>query len=153
MQISFVRHAATGLVALGLAAGTLFFPAANADAQDSAPGIFVIAPDTRATAQDSYPPEMLVGDFDGTFKQLGVYTSQSHEGSMVAFWESGPGALRSVDPYPVDEYCLVIEGELHLTDLDGTHRVFGPGDAFVIPKGWKGTWDMKTFFRKHFVTF
>lgn len=153
MQVTYLRRAAAFAVALGLAAGSLGFMPSEAVAEDQAPGIFVIDPDTRATDQDTYPPEMRVGEFDGTFKQLGVYTSQSHEGSMVAFWESGPGALRSVDPYPVDEYCLVLEGELHLTDLDGTVRVFGPGDAFVIPKGWRGVWDMKTFFRKHFVTF
>lgn len=27
----------------------------------------------------------------------------------------------------------------------------GPGDRFVIPKGWAGTWDMKTRFRKRYV--
>jgi hypothetical protein len=28
-----------------------------------------------------------------------------------------------------------------------------PGDAFVIPKGWAGTWDMKTHFKKIIVNF
>ena len=30
---------------------------------------------------------------------------------------------------------------------------FHPGDAFVIPKGWVGTWDMTTRFKKIIVNF
>jgi hypothetical protein len=34
-----------------------------------------------------------------------------------------------------------------------TRHEFHPGDALVIPKGWVGTWDMKTRFKKIIVNF
>lgn len=116
------------------------------------PGIFAISPETQLTERDSYPPEMRVGDFDGSFKREKVFSSSTNNENVVAFWESEAGVLRT-EGYPVDEYCYVLEGTLVLTDADGRQQTFGPGDTFIIPKGWIGTWDMKTRFKKQFVTF
>lgn len=132
-----------------LAALTLVSGAAAAAA---APGIYAVEPNTPLTETGAYPSEARVGSFDGAFKREKAYTSQSNPEHVIGFWESGPGAM-TTDSYPIDEYCLIMMGTLVLTDADGTSRTFNPGDSFIIPKGWAGTWDMKSHFKKQFVTF
>jgi uncharacterized cupin superfamily protein len=40
-----------------------------------------------------------------------------------------------------------------LVAADGTAREFGPGDAWVIPSGWRGTWETLEPARKHYVIY
>jgi len=42
--------------------------------------------------------------------------------------------------WPVDEFVYLLEGTVELTDSKGIKRVYGPTDAFVMPKGFSGTW-------------
>lgn len=53
-------------------------------------------------------------------------------------WQAEPGVL-AVN-YSEDELCLLIEGRVRLTDADGSVE-FGPGDAFVIAAGFRGSWE------------
>jgi uncharacterized cupin superfamily protein len=108
----------------------------------------------KPTEPGRYPPEMVVkgeGPFDGSYTEAPQYRSEDRKFS-VALWESGPGVLRT-DSYPHDEYCLVLEGQLIVTNRSGTKEEFGPGDTFVIPRGWAGTWNMTTKFKKQYVAF
>jgi uncharacterized cupin superfamily protein len=108
----------------------------------------------KPTVPGRYPPEMVVkgdGAFDGSYIEAPGYRSEDRKFS-VALWESGPGILRT-DSYPHDEYCLVLDGHLIVTNRSGTTEEFGPGDTFVIPKGWAGTWNMTTKFKKQYVAF
>ena len=110
--------------------------------------------DQKAAAAKAgkYPKEMVPPGqktFGGEFKTLDEYQSTDKK-FLVALWESGPGVLQT-DSYPNDEYVLVVEGDLAITNTSGKKEEFKPGDSFVIPKGWAGTWDMKTKFRKQFV--
>ena len=115
-------------------------------------GIVPIALNTPLTEHAVYPPGVPVGDFDGAYKMATMYKSVAYAGNKVAFWESEAGVLRSF-AYPMDEFIYVLEGNVVTTDADGTRREFGVGDAFVLPKGWVGTWDMKTHFKKIIVNF
>ncbi len=69
-----------------------------------------------------------------------VATFRSADGRFVTgLWrrvpEEGPMAL---DEY--HEIALILEGEVEVTDADGTvHRV-GPGDLLITPKGTRATW-------------
>jgi uncharacterized cupin superfamily protein len=145
-------------LAAGIAAGELFDvrtvaflrPAAAAD--DAAPRIVPIPLNTPLTDNLVYPPQVPVGNFDGAYKEATVFKSGVFAGNRVAFWESEAGALRSFN-YPKDEFIYVLEGTVVTTDMDGTKRAFGPGDTFVLPKGWVGLWDMKTRFKKIIVNF
>jgi uncharacterized cupin superfamily protein len=116
------------------------------------PGMVPIPLDAPATERHVYPPSVRVGDFDGAYKLATLYTSALTAGHRVALWESEAGVLKS-EAYPVDEFIYVLEGEVVTTDADGTRREFRAGDAFVLPRGWTGTWDMKTRFRKLIVNF
>jgi uncharacterized protein len=54
-------------------------------------------------------------------------------------WEGEPGSLR-MDPYPYDEICVMFTGRVALVDVDGGRREFGAGEAFFVPRGFRGTW-------------
>ena len=62
------------------------------------------------------------------------------------------GDLRLV-PYPYDEICIIQSGRVALVDLDGQERVFGAGDAFFVPRSFRGTWRTLEPTRKIFIGF
>jgi hypothetical protein len=107
-----------------------------------------------ATVTARYPATAIAPDgsgFDGAYATREQYLA-SAGAFRVAIWESGPGVLVT-DSYPNDEYCRVLEGTLTITNADGSTADFGPGDSFVIPRGWAGRWHMKTRFKKQFVAY
>ena len=53
-------------------------------------------------------------------------------------WQAEPGVL-SVN-YTETELCVLLEGRVRLTDGTGSVE-YGPGDAFVIAAGFRGTWE------------
>ena len=125
---------------------------AGAAAEGSRPGIVRIPLDTPLTERAVYPPGVAVGNFDGAYTMATMYKSGVFAGNKVAFLGSEAGALKAGN-YPLDEFVYVLEGDLVTIDADGTRHEFHPGDALVIPKGWVGTWDMKTRFKKIIVNF
>jgi hypothetical protein len=79
------------------------------------------------------------------------HVGASTTGEMVAgVWSCSPCTER-IDEQPCDEFCQILEGTVVLTAADGTAHEFGPGDGFVIPKGWTGTWHMPVPVRKTYV--
>lgn len=64
-------------------------------------------------------------------------------------WRSAPGRL-DVN-YRRNEFCLLLEGEVHLTDAAGRCEVFRAGDAFVVPAGFTGVWEMPVPVVKYYV--
>jgi uncharacterized cupin superfamily protein len=145
-------------LAAGIAAGGLLDvrsavsvrPAAAAD--NASPGIVPIPLDTPLTDHLVYPPSIPIGNFNGAYNEATVYKSGIYASNRVAFWESEAGGLRSFN-FPKDEFVYVLEGSLVTTDADGTKHEFHAGDAFVLPKGWVGVWDMKAHFKKLIVNF
>jgi len=125
---------------------------AGAAGEAAHPGIVRIALDTPLTERFVYPPGVALGTFDGAYTMATMYRSGVFAGNKVAFWGSEAGALKARD-YPLDEFVYVLEGDLVTVDADGTRHEFHPGDAFVLPKGWAGTWDMTTRFKKIIVNF
>ncbi|HEY8566933.1 MAG TPA: cupin domain-containing protein [Beijerinckiaceae bacterium] len=64
-------------------------------------------------------------------------------------WRSKPNRIEV--RYTKDEFCLLLEGEVHLTDAAGRTEIYRPGDAFVVPAGFVGTWDMPVPVTKYYV--
>jgi uncharacterized protein len=56
-------------------------------------------------------------------------------------WEAEDGAWRVVYAPHEEEFCVLLEGRITLTGVDGERVEFGAGDAFVIPGGYQGTWE------------
>jgi len=65
-------------------------------------------------------------------------------------YEQRDGVLK-FNPLPQDELALVIEGVAILTSATGRQHSFHRGEAFAIPKGWSGTWEMSEGLRGIFV--
>jgi uncharacterized protein len=65
-------------------------------------------------------------------------------------WESTPGkVLVSYDEW---EFCHIISGEVLLRkEASRKSWRFKRGDAFIIPAGFKGTWETVKKLRKHYV--
>jgi uncharacterized cupin superfamily protein len=53
--------------------------------------------------------------------------------------------------YPVDEIMSVVAGVVTITDASGERLVFGPGDTFVMLRGFTGTWAQEGPVTKTFV--
>ena len=64
-------------------------------------------------------------------------------------WESNKGTVNvSYDEW---EFCHFIQGEAILTREDGRRWQLSKGDAFIIPAGFKGTWETVRKVKKHYV--
>lgn len=67
----------------------------------------------------------------------------------VGVWHSEVGTWRIA--YTEEEYCLILEGTSVITDAAGHAITVRAGDAFVIPRGFVGTWEVVVPTRKNFV--
>jgi uncharacterized cupin superfamily protein len=68
----------------------------------------------------------------------------------TGIFAGGPGVLRLKDTKE-DEVVVLLSGRVVVVSDDGKSNSFGPGDSFVIPKGFNGTYEMKTKMREIFV--
>lgn len=72
-----------------------------------------------------------------------------HQGEVVvAIYEAKPALIDISDPFPYDEFVLVLEGQVTLTHIDGEKQTYKAGDTFLVPKGFLGTWDMPHNYRE-----
>jgi hypothetical protein len=73
----------------------------------------------------------------------------SFDGSLnVGLWQCTPGKWRVA--FSQDELCVMLAGRLVVTDPAGKFRRFGPGDAFMVPAGFRGTWEVVETVRRLF---
>ena len=71
-------------------------------------------------------------------------------GEMVSgTWTSTPGTWRAFTGR--DEFCYIVDGHVRLIGDDGTVQSFKTGDAFLIPNGFRGCWEVVETTTKHFV--
>ena len=144
--------ASAALLAVGKLS-SLMAPGSSAAAADEGQrGIRLVPLDAPLTEHGVYPPGIAQDGFDGAYTLATLYKSAAFASHKVALWASAPGVLKA-QSYPLDEFVYILEGELVTVDADGTRHELHPGDTFVIPKGWAGTWDMKTRFKKIIVNF
>lgn len=68
---------------------------------------------------------------------------------MAGTWTSTPGKWRAFTDR--DEFCYLVSGHVRLLGDDGTVRSFKTGDAFLIPNGFTGCWEVVETTTKHFV--
>lgn len=55
--------------------------------------------------------------------------------------------------YTEHEYCEIVQGVSVLRDLEGNAKTLRAGDRFVIPAGFRGTWEVLEPCRKIYVVF
>ena len=55
-------------------------------------------------------------------------------------WSSTRGKWRV--RYTECELCHITSGRVRIESTAGTAETFGPGDTFVVPAGFEGTWEV-----------
>jgi uncharacterized cupin superfamily protein len=74
--------------------------------------------------------------------RLGVsnYFTDSSRQFFAGRWSSTRGTWRV--RYTENELCVMTSGRVLITSADGAAEIFAAGDAFVIPAGFSGTWEV-----------
>jgi uncharacterized protein len=86
----------------------------------------------------------------GSYKTSTWNHFSSDDGRLFSgIWESTPGTVQC--DYVEWEFCHFIQGEAVLTREDGKKWRLKRGDAFIIPAGFKGTWQTVRKVKKHYV--
>jgi uncharacterized cupin superfamily protein len=67
------------------------------------------------------------------------WTADAAASPTVGYWTGEPGEV-SFDAWPYTEVCSILSGSIGLRDAGGRTVVFGPGEGFLVPKGWRGSW-------------
>ena len=65
-------------------------------------------------------------------------------------WKCEPYTDQITD-YEFDEFMYLIAGHIELIYPDGSRDKFGPGQAFLLPQGFTGTWHQPETVIKYFV--
>ena len=52
--------------------------------------------------------------------------------------------------YSDNETCLILEGDVTITNEEGEDFQFGQGDYIIFPKGLRCTWKINKDVRKHY---
>jgi len=100
----------------------------------------------------SRPVHVIAGDPVTTTHN---YFTNSSGCCSSGIWESTPGKFDLDHSYhkSKSEFVYLISGKVRLTDVAGHEETFGPGSAFIIPPGFKGSWEALEPLRKYYVTF
>lgn len=64
-------------------------------------------------------------------------------------WESTAGTFQANNAGYI-EFGYIVEGACRLVDPDGTVHALAVGDAFVMPEGYNGRWEIDAFVKKIF---
>lgn len=89
----------------------------------------------------------------GTPEQVLWNHFQDRSKQMVSgIWDCSPGKW-TANYATKNEFCHILSGRVVLTDAAGKSKTFSPGDSFVIPSGFVGTWEVVEAVRKIYVIF
>lgn len=67
---------------------------------------------------------------------------------ITEVYEDNSATFDISEPFPHDEYVLILSGKLILTGADGVSQEYVAGDSLVVPKGFTGVWKMLGNFRE-----
>ena len=67
-------------------------------------------------------------------------------------WQCDAGTLKLSD-LPIHEVCVLIEGEVVITSDDGRSESYKAGEAFILHKGFSGTWHMPVATKKYSIVY
>lgn len=83
-----------------------------------------------------------------SIKTYNHYTDPTKQ-FFAGIWQSSVGA-KTVN-YTEEEVCVILEGRVRLTDINGNAKEFGAGSTFALPAGFKGTWETLEPIKKIYV--
>lgn len=79
------------------------------------------------------------------------YFSEPSGQFFAGTWSSSVGKWKV--EYSENEFCHLLEGRVIITSEEGKRWHFNPGDAWVIPSGFRGTWETVEPARKRYAVF
>jgi uncharacterized protein len=106
------------------------------------------------TESGTVPQELIAAGIAGhAVKEINTKTHNHYtdpsEQFFAGIWQSSVGA-KTVN-YTEEEVCIILEGRVRLTDLNGNAKEFSAGSTFVLPAGFKGTWETLEAVKKIYV--
>jgi uncharacterized protein len=72
--------------------------------------------------------------------QVRNYFTDTSQQFFAGRWSASRGKWRV--HYTENELCVMTAGRVVIESASGERSAFGPGDAFVIPAGFSGTWEV-----------
>jgi uncharacterized cupin superfamily protein len=105
-------------------------------------GIIVLDPDMILTDDD-----LLSGTT--TPQREKVFFTNDHGNFEVGLWDT-QSMKTPMQPFPWHEFAQILEGEVTITEEDGTAQVFKAGDVFFVPAGTVCSWDVPSYLRKYY---
>jgi uncharacterized cupin superfamily protein len=101
--------------------------------------ISIVRLDAAADAEVSEPaPDRLLAG--NPRLEVRNYFADPSQQFFAGRWSATRGKWRV--RYSEHELCVMTAGRVVLESADGTRSAFGPGDAFVVPAGFTGTWEV-----------
>lgn len=98
----------------------------------------------------TFPANDLVS---GTPQQRGRYYFNAPEvGLSAGVWDCTAFEGRMA-PYSVDEFMMLLEGSVNVTEASGRVTHVKAGESFVIPRGLTCAWKQESYVRKIFVIY
>nr|WP_277398988.1 cupin domain-containing protein [Achromobacter xylosoxidans] len=83
---------------------------------------------------------------DAAFRTVTAFEGNGGR-SEAGVWESTAGSFQSNTTGYI-EFGYIVEGAARLVDPDGTVHELTVGEAFVMPEGYTGRWEVDTFVKK-----
>jgi hypothetical protein len=68
---------------------------------------------------------------------------------FIGMWDSTAFESEML-PFPCYEFVQLLEGEIMITEEDGTVHVFVAGDAFLVPEGTVCSWKTNAYVKKFY---
>ncbi len=117
----------------------------------AAPPLIAFADPAPAAQADRPAPERAIGPPP---LRLTAERYCGEDGALsIGDWECEPGAWKIAFHAHRHEFFQIIEGVLEIVGEDGSRRRFAPGDACVIPAGFRGEFQVLERVRKRYVMF
>jgi len=107
--------------------------------------------DLPATAPESDHPREERREVGNPERRTWMLYESASAGMFAGIWESDAGRWRIEMDANEHEYFVVLSGRCRLHDTAGTATEAGPGEALVIPAGFRGSFEVLETMRKHFV--
>jgi uncharacterized cupin superfamily protein len=110
----------------------------------------IVVLDRLQTGESANPsPEKILSGIPRT-----RVSNQYADGSQQLFcgvWSSTSGKWRI--RYTEHELCVLFEGRVRIESIGGDRHEFRAGDAFVVPAGFEGTWEVVEPCKKWYAVF
>lgn len=105
-------------------------------------GIQALDPDLTLTGADRT-------DNEGAVQREKVFFRNAHGNFEVGLWDT-EAIDTALEPFPAHEFCQVLEGEVTVTEADGTAQTFREGDVFFVPHGTVCRWHVPQYLPKYY---